>query len=353
MLRLVARADVLLEGFRPGVAERLGVGPDDCHARNPRLVYGRMTGWGQDGPLARGPGHDINYLALTGALHAIGRAGDRPVVPLNLVADLGGGSMLLLVGVLAALWDARRSGRGQVVDAAMVDGASLLMQMIWALRGRGLWADGRETNLLDGGAPYYDTYTCADGRYVAVGALEPQFYAQLLDGLGLDPAACPAERPRGLADAAHAVHRGLHHPHAGRVGAAFDGTDACVTPVLALDEVAKIRMSSRGARSSRRRHAPGRPGAPVLPHPADTARGAPRAGRRGRRARRLGSRRPASTQRSAAESQTDNTAFADRRPAAALEARGKSVRPTERRPPAGCGCGSGRPGCRGPSSWRR
>ena len=193
VLRLVDHADVLIEGYRPGVAERLGVGPADCHARNPRLVYGRMTGWGQDGPLARHAGHDINYISLTGALHAIGRAGERPVPPLNLVGDFGGGSMLLLVGVLAALLEARSSGRGQVVDAAMVDGASLLMQMTWAFRGQGHWADAREANLLDGGAPYYDTYTCADGRHVAVGPLEPRFYAQLLDGLGLDPATLPAQ----------------------------------------------------------------------------------------------------------------------------------------------------------------
>ena len=156
VLRLVDHADVLIEGYRPGVAERLGVGPVDCHARNPRLVYGRMTGWGQDGPMARQAGHDINYVSLTGALHAIGRAGERPVPPLNLVGDFGGGSMLLLVGVLAAVLEARSSGRGQVVDAAMVDGVSLLMQMTWAFLGQGHWADEREANLLDGGTPYYD-----------------------------------------------------------------------------------------------------------------------------------------------------------------------------------------------------
>src|SRR5687767_4048308 len=167
-LELVSKADALIEGMRPGVMERLGLGPDAALKRNPKLVYGRMTGWGQDGPLAPRAGHDINYIALTGVLHAIGRADERPALPLNLVADMGGGSMLLLVGVLAALWETRSSGRGQVVDAAMVDGASLLMQMIWALHGQGHWVDARESNLLDGRAPYYDTYVCADGRYVAV-----------------------------------------------------------------------------------------------------------------------------------------------------------------------------------------
>src|SRR6476660_3117738 len=191
--RPVSRADVLLEGYRPGVAERLGVGPRQCHARNPALVYGRMTGWGQDGPLAHQPGHDINYIALTGALHAVGRPGQRPVPPLNLVGDYGGGSMLLVVGVLAALWERQSSGRGQVVDAAMVDGASLLLQLFRGLGAAGLWSDRTGTNLLDGGAPFYDTYTCADDRYVAVGALEPRFYAALLDGLGLAGEDLPAQ----------------------------------------------------------------------------------------------------------------------------------------------------------------
>jgi alpha-methylacyl-CoA racemase len=239
VLRLVEHADVLIEGYRPGVAERLGVGPADCHARNPRLVYGRMTGYGQDGPSARHAGHDINYLSLTGALHAIGRAGDRPVPPLNLVADLGGGSMLLLVGVLAALWEARASGRGQVVDAAMVDGASLLMQMIWALHGQGRWTDARGANLLDGGSPYYDTYTCADGRYVAVGPLEPRFYAQLLAGLGLDPAELPAQDDRaGWPTLRARFTEAFATRSRDEWVAVFDGTDACVTPVLALGEVA-------------------------------------------------------------------------------------------------------------------
>jgi alpha-methylacyl-CoA racemase len=239
VLRLVAHADVLIEGYRPGVAERLGVGPADCHARNPKLVYGRMTGWGQDGPLAQRAGHDINYIALTGALHAIGRPGIRPVVPVNLVGDFGGGSMLLLVGVLAALWEAQSSGRGQVVDAAMVDGASLLMQLTWLFYGHGQWADEPGTNLLDGGAPFYDTYACADGRHVAVGALEAQFYAQLLGGLGLDPADLPAQEDRaGWPTLRERFVAAFATRTRDEWVAVFDGTDACVTPVLALGEVA-------------------------------------------------------------------------------------------------------------------
>ena len=239
VLRLVERADVLIEGYRPGVAERLGVGPAECHARNPRLVYGRITGWGQDGPLATRAGHDINYVSLTGALHAIGRPDDRPVLPLNLVGDFGGGSMLLLVGVLAALWEARGSGWGQVVDAAMVDGASLLMQMMWAFYGQGEWADTRGTNLLDGGVPYYDTYTCADGRHVAVGPLEPRFYAQLLAGLGLDSADLPAQDdPAGFPTLRARFTAAFATRTRDVWVAVFDGTEACVTPVLALGEVA-------------------------------------------------------------------------------------------------------------------
>jgi alpha-methylacyl-CoA racemase len=239
LLRLVERADVLIEGLRPGITERLGVGPADCQARNPRLVYARMTGWGQDGPLARRAGHDINYIALSGVLHAIGPAGGKPVPPLNLVGDFGGGSMFLVMGVLAALWERERSGAGQVVDAAMVDGVSALAQMFWSLRACGLWSETRGTNLLDSGAPYYDTYRCADGRYVAVGALEPQFYATLLEGLGLsgielpnqlDPAGWPTLRQRfTTAFAARTRDEWV---------AVFDGTDACVAPVLSFAEVA-------------------------------------------------------------------------------------------------------------------
>ena len=237
VLDLVERADVLLEGFRPGVTERLGLGPSECLARNPRLVYGRITGWGQDGPMATRVGHDLNYLGLTGALAAIGRADGTPVPPLNLVADFGGGSMLLLVGVLAALVERERSGAGQVVDAAMVDGVALLSQMLWSFRGMGLWHDGRQTNLLDGAAPFYDTYACADGRHVAVGALEPQFYARLLEGLGLDPAALPPQMDSaGWPALRAAIGDALATRTRDEWTAVFDGVDACVTPVVELAE---------------------------------------------------------------------------------------------------------------------
>ncbi|TDT98283.1 alpha-methylacyl-CoA racemase [Streptomyces sp. 846.5] len=234
---LAARADVLVEGLRPGVAERLGVGPEECLQRNPRLVYGRITGWGQTGPLAQAPGHDLNYIGLTGVLHALGRADRPPAPPLNLVGDFGGGSMLLVVGVLAALWERSRSGAGQVVDAAMVDGTALLGQMTLALRGMGAWSDQRASNLLDGAAPFYDTYTCADGRYVAVGALEPQFFAALLDGLGLDPAALPAQDDREGWPVLRARFTELFGSRTRDEWAArFAGTDACVTPVLTFAE---------------------------------------------------------------------------------------------------------------------
>ena len=238
VLRLVAKADVLIEGFRPGVTERLGLGPEDCAKVNERLIYGRMTGWGQTGPRAQQAGHDINYISLTGALHAIGRADERPVPPLNLVGDFGGGSMFLLVGVLAALWERERSGKGQVIDAAMVDGASVLSMMMWAFRATGMWSDERGVNMLDSGAPYYDTYECSDGRYVAVGAIEPQFYAQVLTGLGLDAAQLPDQNDmsrwpelRTAFTEAFAAHDRDHWTQV------FAGTDACVTPVLSFAEV--------------------------------------------------------------------------------------------------------------------
>lgn len=238
VLTLIDRADVLLEGFRPGVAERLGVGPDACCERNPYLIYGRMTGWGQDGPLAATAGHDINYLALTGFLHAIGDAGSVPPPPLNLVGDFGGGSMVVLVGVLAALWERTQSGRGQVIDAAIVDGVGLIGQMVWALRGAGVWHDERTSNLLDGAAPFYSTYLCSGGGFVAVGALEPQFYAALLDGLGLEASELPTRDSR---EAWPELRRRFAEAFAGRTrdewASVFAGTDACVTPVLRFDEV--------------------------------------------------------------------------------------------------------------------
>ena len=237
VLRLAEGADALIEGFRPGVMERLGLGPEACLARNPRLVYGRMTGWGQDGPLAQSAGHDMNYIALTGALWAIGRPDERPVPPLNLVGDYGGGGMLLAMGLLAALLSAGRTGQGQVVDAAMVDGAALLMAPIYALKARGRWRNERGANMLDGAAPWYDTYECADGRWLAVGPIEPQFFAEALRILGLDPARWPDRmdpaRWPALRDALAEAFRARTRDD---WAAAFAGTDACVAPVLDLDE---------------------------------------------------------------------------------------------------------------------
>ncbi|MBB3675096.1 alpha-methylacyl-CoA racemase [Modestobacter versicolor] len=233
--RLAERADVLLEGFRPGVTERLGIGPEECLARNPRLVYGRMTGWGQDGPLATTAGHDVGYVAVTGVLHAIGRAGGPPQVPLNLVGDFGGGAMYLVVGVLAALLEARAGGRGQVVDAAIVDGTAHLATMVVGMLAGGTWQDTRGVNLLDSGAPWYDVYETADGRHLAVGALEPHFYAQLLDRLGLtdvapDRAGADPEALRGLL--AGTIRQRTRDEWV----TVFEGSDACVAPVLSFAE---------------------------------------------------------------------------------------------------------------------
>jgi alpha-methylacyl-CoA racemase len=238
--QLISRADVVIEGFRPGVAERLGIGPEDSLAANPRLVYARMTGWGQHGPLAQRAGHDINYISLTGALHAFRTEGSRPTPPLNLVGDFGGGSMFLVTGILAALVERGTSGRGQVVDAAMVDGTSVLLQMVWALRGLGLWTDQPASNLLDTGSPFYDTYACADGGYVAVGALEPQFYAQLLAGLGLESADLPAQFDTAGWPVLRERFTELFASRARDEWAkVFADTDACVTPVLSFAEAAE------------------------------------------------------------------------------------------------------------------
>jgi alpha-methylacyl-CoA racemase len=233
-LRLVDGADVLVEGFRPGVAERLGLGPEDCQARNPRLVYGRMTGWGQQGPLAHAAGHDITYAALTGALHATG-SGAKPRQALNLVADFGGGSMFMVAGILAALHERQHSGLGQVVDAAMVDGVASLMTMAYGMHAAGDWVDRRESNLLDGGAPFYDTYRCADGKYVAVGALEPQFYAVLIERLGVTPDGEQHDR-----DQWPAMRKLFGDAFVRRTrdewAEVFGDSDACVAPVLSLEE---------------------------------------------------------------------------------------------------------------------
>lgn len=236
VLRLVEGADALIEGLRPGVLERLGVGPDACMAANRALVYGRVTGWGQEGPLAHAAGHDINYIAVGGVLGHVGPVGQKPVPPLNLVGDFGGGGMLLVVGVLSALVHARATGEGQVVDAAMIDGAALQITMARDLMARGLWTNERGTNLLDSGAPFYDTYETSDGRFMAVGAIEPQFFAALLDGLGIEQDRFHQMDRTAWSEMA-TMFAGLF---ATRTQAewteVFDGTDACVSPVLSMSE---------------------------------------------------------------------------------------------------------------------
>ena len=239
VLELIGGADALIEGFRPGVMERLGLGPDVCAGRNARLVYGRITGWGQTGPMARQVGHDINYIALSGALHALGEPDRPPRPPLNLIGDYGGGAMMLVTGVLAALLESKTTGKGRVVDAAMTDGSALLMSLFQALGARGLWSETRGANLLDGGAPFYRCYACKDGRFVAVGALEPQFYAALIAGLGLAPEAAPQFDLAGWPT----LHARFETIFATRDrddwAAHFEGTDACVTPVLTMAEAAR------------------------------------------------------------------------------------------------------------------
>lgn len=249
VLRLAASADALIEGFRPGVIERLGIGPDVLLKANPRLVVGRMTGFGQDGPWADRAGHDIDYIALSGALHAFGRKGEAPLPPLNLVGDFGGGGMFLAFGVVCAILEARASGKGQVVDAAMVDGAAYLMAMIFGMRSAGRWADERGVNILDTGAPWYDTYRTKDGKWLAVGAIEKKFYAELLDRLGL------AGRPDLPGQFEMKRWDELRRIFAETIAlrtrdeweAVFDGSDACVAPILSLDEVAHHpHMAARG-----------------------------------------------------------------------------------------------------------
>lgn len=233
---LIAKADAVLEGQRPGVMERLGLGPEDCHARNPKLVYGRMTGWGQDGPLAQSAGHDIGYIAITGALGSIGRKGAPPPPPLNLVGDYGGGTMFLVSGVLAAILSARETGKGQVVDAAMTDGAAILMSMFYAFHAGGLWKAEREANLLDGGAPWYRCYEAADGGYMAVGAIEPQFYAELLAKLELDPDEFPQGEKAGWPKMIETFAAKFASRTREEWATHFEGSDACVAPVLSIAE---------------------------------------------------------------------------------------------------------------------
>ncbi|WP_277187892.1 CaiB/BaiF CoA-transferase family protein [Caballeronia sp. BR00000012568055] len=236
-LDLIARADVVIEGFRPGTMERLGLGPDAAFARNPNLVYGRMTGWGQTGPLAARAGHDLNYVALSGVLSGIGRAGEAPVPPLNLVGDYGGGGMLLALGIVAALLNVQRGGAGQVVDAAMIEGAAQLGAVVWGLLASGNWHEQRESNLLDGGTPWYDSYRTRDGQYMAVGAVEGRFYGELLQKLGLADAGLPNQHDRGgwpqLRERFAAAFLTRTRDE---WSAIFDGSDACVAPVLNFSE---------------------------------------------------------------------------------------------------------------------
>ncbi|MEK8053289.1 CaiB/BaiF CoA-transferase family protein [Ideonella sp. DXS22W] len=236
-LRLIDRADVLIEGWRPGVAERLGLGPEVCLARNPGLVFGRMTGFGQTGPLAQAAGHDLNYIALTGALHAIGGA-DKPVPPLNLVGDYGGGGMLLAFGLVAALFERSRSGQGQVVDAAMVDGASALMGIFHGLAAGGQWnTQARAANLLDGGAPFYDTYATADGKWVSIGALEPKFFAELVQRIGLDEGFVKRQYDRRCwPELRAAIAAAIAAKTRDEWSTLLEGTDVCFAPVLTLQE---------------------------------------------------------------------------------------------------------------------
>jgi len=251
VLRLAAASDALIEGYRPGVAERLGVGPADCLAANPALVYGRMTGWGQDGPLSPSAGHDIGYIAVTGALHAIGRAGGPPQVPVNYLGDFGGGSMFLALGLVAGVLAARTTGRGRVVDAAIVDGAAMLQAMTYGLLADGAWTDERGANLLDSGAPFYDVYETADGRHMAVGALEPQFYAAFT-GILFAPEGIPADLPPRHDRARWPELRARFAARFAERSQeewtkAFSGTDACVAPVRTMTEApADPHLAARG-----------------------------------------------------------------------------------------------------------
>jgi len=239
-LKLCESADGLIEGFRPGVTEKLGIGPEDATAMNERLVYGRMTGWGQQGPWAREAGHDINYIAISGALYSIGEKGGKPILPLTLVGDFGGGGMLLAYGMVCALLEAKTSGKGQVVDASILDGSTTLMATFFSTLQTGFWQEQRGSNILDGGAPFYDTYECSDGEYIAIGAIEPQFYSAMLSGLGLSEEALPHQMdqkhwPEMKAKIAAAVATRSRDEWAEQ----FSGKEACVTPVLKMSEVAE------------------------------------------------------------------------------------------------------------------
>ena len=236
-LKLIAKADALIEGFRPGVMERLGLGPEVCQARNPRLVFGRMTGWGQDGPLALAAGHDINYIALTGALHSIGRKGEAPVPPLNLVGDFGGGGVYLALGVVAGILEAQKSGKGQVIDVAMIDGASSLMAAIYGLRAAGRWTDVRGENILDTGAHYYDVYETSDGKYISIGSIEPKFYTELLRLSGLQQEELPRQNDRpawpALKDRVAKIFKTKTREEWCKI---MEGSEVCFAPVLSMQE---------------------------------------------------------------------------------------------------------------------
>jgi alpha-methylacyl-CoA racemase len=238
VLKLVEKADALIEGFRPGVMERLGLGPEVCSERNPKLVFGRMTGWGQEGPMAQAAGHDINYIALAGALHPLGRKGEKPLPPLNLVGDFGGGGMLLAYGVVCALVESQRSGKGQVVDAAMVDGASVLMTMMYGMLHQGFWQDERGVNLLDTGSHFYDTYETSDAKYVSIGSIEPQFYALLLEKIGLSDADIPRQMDREkwpeMKERISAIFKTKTRDEWCEI---MEGSDVCFAPVLSMSEV--------------------------------------------------------------------------------------------------------------------
>ncbi len=237
VLRLLEKADVLIEGFRPGVMERLGLGPEEAHRRNPKLIYARMTGFGQEGPLAGRAGHDLTYLAYSGVLHAIGPGDGKPVPPLNLVGDYGGGTMFLIAGILAALFEVSRSGKGQVVDAAMVDGASMLAAPFFAFMAAGFWTDRRGSNLLDSGAPFYDTYRTSDGKHIAVACLEPQFFAEFAALLPLEPRFAAAQYDRSMWDGIReAIGKRIGEKSRDEWAALFENTDACVAPVLSFSE---------------------------------------------------------------------------------------------------------------------
>jgi alpha-methylacyl-CoA racemase len=239
LLRLVEQADVIIEGFRPGVMERLGLGPDVCLERNPRLIYGRMTGWGQEGPMAHAAGHDINYIALAGALEPIGRKGEKPTAPLNLIGDFGGGGMLLAFGIASALVERAASGKGQVVDAAMVDGAATLMGMFHSMAAIGVWSEERGTNLLDTGAHFYDTFETSDGKYISIGSIEPQFYAELIEKIGLAGEELPAQMDKsgweGLKTRFEEIFKAKSRDEWCEI---MEGSDVCFAPVLSMSEVA-------------------------------------------------------------------------------------------------------------------